>query len=273
MTPDEERRRLGRGLAPAWASAWGVDEFGVFASLRVGVVEQRMRWIGPGHFMMGSPESEAGRWEDEGPLHRVELTRGFWMAETPCTQAMWKAVMGGNPSRFEGSVQLPVETVSWDDIVKFLAAFNERVPGFGARLPSEAEWEFACRAGTAEPRYGELDEIAWHGGKSDGKTHEVGLLKPNRWGLHDMLGNVDEWCADGFTSYEARTAIDPFVAHGPGRVFRGGSWLVGAQFVRAAYRFALEPGNRYGYLGFRLVRGQELRQENQPSQEPVPKQR
>ena len=259
MTPDEERRRLGRGIPPSWASAWGVDDFGVFASVRVGTAEQRMRWIGPGHFMMGTSESETGRWEDEGPMHRVELTQGYWMADTPCTQAMWEAVMGENPSYFKGSAQLPVETVSWDDIVKFLAAFNTRVPGFEARLPSEAEWEFACRAGTTTARYGELDEIAWHAANSGRTTHEVGLLKPNQWGIHDMLGNVNEWCSDGWSFHEARTAIDPHTLDGPRRVVHGGGWYDDGQDVRAAYRLAYDSVNRLHYLGFRLARGQRLR--------------
>ncbi len=267
MTPDEERWRMGRGIPPNWASAWGVDDFGVFACVRVGEVVQRMRWIGPGWFMMGSPASEEGRDSDEGPQHRVELTQGFWLADTPCTQAMWQAVMGSNnnPSRFTGSGKLPVEHVTWTDVQGFLAALDGRVPGFAADLPTEAQWEYACRAGTTAARYGNLDEIAWYSANSGKKTHEVSLKKPNPWGLHDMLGNVWEWCADDMRSYKALTATDPF-EHGPRRVIRGGSWLYVAQDVRAAYRDADDPGYRLDDRGFRLARGQGLRQENQPSQ-------
>ncbi|MFV8753993.1 formylglycine-generating enzyme family protein [Nannocystaceae bacterium ST9] len=276
MTPDDERWRLGLGIPPEWACAWGLDEFGVFACVRVGEVEQRMRWIGPGRFMMGSPETEEGRWKDEGPRHRVELTRGYWLADTPCTQAMWQAVVGSNPSRFTGSGKRPVEHVSWDDVHEFLSALDARVKGFAARLPSEAEWEYACRAESEAARYGKLEEIAWYSENSGRKTHEVGLLKPNRWGLYDMLGNVDEWCADGWRrDYEARAlVVDPFKEHGPKRVFRGGGWRVVARFVRAAYRNARDPDVRYDDLGFRLARGQELRQGNQQqAREPVPENR
>lgn len=183
-TPDDERRNLARGIPPRWASAWGDDEYGVFACLRVGEAIQRMRWIRPSSFWMGSPADEYGRYEDEGPQHVVTLTQGFWLADTPCTQALWEAVMTSNPSRFR-SPRRPVERVSWDDVQKFLRALNRHTPGHG--LPSEAQWEYACRA-LASARGAELphapatyagplqlrgahdapvlDEIAWYGGNS-----------------------------------------------------------------------------------------------------------
>ncbi len=271
MTPDEEWSQLGLGFPPDWASAWGQDDRGVFVCVRIDQIEQCMRWIAPGKFMMGSPDSETGRWSYEGPQHRVQLKRGYWLADTPCTQAMWQAVLGSNPSHFKGSGKLPVEQVSWDDVQGFLEAFNTRVPGFAARLPTEAEWEYACRAGTDTARYGGLDEVAWHSQNSGGKTHEVGLRKPNPWGLYDMLGNVDEWCADAWSSYEAGDLVDPVVERGLLRVVRGGGWNDDARFVRAAFRYAYEPGNRLRDQGFRLARGQELRQENQQGQQPAKK--
>lgn len=282
---------LARGRTEPWAVEWGQDRFGVFMGFAVGKVVQRLRWISPGTFLMGSPEGEAGRWDDEGPQHDVRLTRGFWLADTPCTQALWEAVMGNNPSRFQSSDR-PVEMVSWRDCQKFLAALNRRVPGLGARLPSEAEWEYACRAGTTTATWAGdfeirgdndapvLDAIAWYDGNS-GKdfdlkndphttagTRVVRRKLPNPLGLYDMLGNVYEWCADWYAPYAAEPATDPTgPATGSSRVFRGGSWGSGARVVRAADRFADVPGDRDGYLGFRLARGQEL--ELGPGAEPL----
>lgn len=242
---------------PAWAHDAGVDEYGTWATFRVGAVEQKMRWIPPGRFLMGSPESEKGRWEDEGPQHEVTFTRGYWLADTPCTQALWIAVMGSNPSGFQQSTRLPVENVSWDDVQEFLVKLNTGAEGPRAGLPTEAQWEYACRARTTEARYGELGDVAWYEVNSEEKTHEVAQKRANGWGLHDMLGNVWEWCADTGGSYEARASEDPPTReHGPKRVFRGGSWHVGARSVRAAHRLARGPGSRYDRLGFRLVRGQ-----------------
>ncbi|MFM8220042.1 MAG: formylglycine-generating enzyme family protein, partial [Planctomycetaceae bacterium] len=134
---------------PEWASEWGHDEFGPFAVLELrdegargesgAVARQRFRYIPPGTFVMGSPADEPGRDDDEGPQHLVTLTRGFWMADTPCTQGVWRAVMGGNPSRFQAD-QHPVEKVSWDTVQKFLNALNARVPGLEVTLPTEAQW-------------------------------------------------------------------------------------------------------------------------------------
>ncbi len=257
---------------PKWIHATGTDAFGEWASVRVGAVEQRMRKLAAGSFMMGSPASEEGRFDGEGPQHRVELSAGYWLADTPCTQAMWQAVMGSNPSRVTGSGKLPIAEISWDDIQEFLTAFDTKVPGFNARLPSEAEWEYACRAATVTARYGVLAEIAWYSENSGKATHEVGLLKPNSWGLYDMLGNVHEWCADATRSYAAGDVLDPFTATSPSRIVRGGSAWRDARRVRAAYRGGSRPGYRYVYLGFRLARGQGLRQDEQvqqPASKPV----
>lgn len=209
--------------------------------------------------MMGSPLDEVGRFDREGPQHEVTLTRGYWMAQTPCTQALWEAVMGANPSELK-SPERPVENVSWDDVQEFIERLEQRVPGLGAGLPTEAQWEYACRAGTEAAIYAEpLEEIAWYAGNSDGGTREVGDKRANAWGLHDTLGNVFEWCSDGQRRYGVGPVSDPVGPPGPGRVVRGGSWSFSARLARAASRLWYEPGFRLGRIGFRLARGQKQR--------------
>jgi formylglycine-generating enzyme required for sulfatase activity len=274
----------------SWAVEQGDDRFGAFASFAVGGVVQRMRWVPPGRFVMGSPMSEPGRFTDEGPQHEVELRDGFWMADTPCTQDLWQAVMGDNPSRFR-SPERPVELVSWHNCQAFIAKLNALVPGLDARLPTEAEWEYACRAGTTQATWvGDLDirgdrnapildAIAWYGGNS-GRGYELregenshNLRQkqyPDRWagtrvvrgkapnplGLFDMLGNVYEWCGDWQAPYTASPAIDPAgPAEGASRVIRGGSWHSIARSVRASYRDALVPEQLDRDLGFRIASG------------------
>jgi formylglycine-generating enzyme required for sulfatase activity len=209
---------------------------------------------------MGSPEDEDGRWENEGPQHVVRIETGFWMFETQCTQAMWEAVMGTNPSYFKGSDKRglgghPVENVSWGDCEEFLARLNGRLEGLELSLPSEAQWEYACRAGTEGPRYHEdLGAIAWYDGNSEGQTHAVGQKLPNAWGLYDMLGNVWEWCADVWRKrlLEERDS-DRSASSSARRVIRGGSWVNVPQVVRAASRNLHEPTYRYVDLGFRCA--------------------
>ncbi|MCB1737145.1 MAG: formylglycine-generating enzyme family protein, partial [Gammaproteobacteria bacterium] len=134
---------------PDWASNFGVDGIGIWAEFECRGVRQRMRWIAPGEFLMGSPKDEHERRNNE-TQHEVMLTRGYWLAETACKQALWQAVMGDNPSEFKGE-QNPVEQVSWEQVQKFIGKLNDLCPGLGLRLPSEAEWEYACRAGTEGP--------------------------------------------------------------------------------------------------------------------------
>ena len=286
---------LENGVPPAWASAWGQDRYGVWAGFAVGDVLHRMRFIPPGSFVMGSPEGESGRYDDEGPQHQVKISRGFFLGETPCTQALWQAVMGANPGRFVDP-RRPVENVSWNDCQAFIAALNERVPSLGVHMPTEAEWEYACRAGTATATYvGDLeilgrnnapmlDAIAWYGGNCGvefeleggwdttgelwedkqyaferGGSHPVGGKQPNPWCLYDMLGNVLEWCDDGLRTYGKEAVTDPSGPREEGspRVVRGGPWDSDARGVRAACRDGLEPGRRYDALGLRVARGQE----------------
>jgi len=267
VTPEQERGRLVGGEPPEWACEWGEDEFGVYAGFCVGEVVQRMRWIEQGEFWMGSPEDEEGRYEDEGPRFRARLSAGFWLADSPCTQALWVAVMGENPSGFQGEAwaQRPVERVSWEDTQKFIAVLGAVVPGLEVGLPTEAQWEYACRAGSKEaPRYGPLDEVAWWRENSGGETHAVKQLRANGWGLYDMLGNVREWCADVWEEhYQVVEGEEPlrdrFVAGpGRGRAVRGGSWFGVARRVRAACRNGIDPGGRGDDLGFRLARGRRV---------------
>ena len=214
-------------------------------------------WIPAGRFQMGSPSSEEGRSSDETP-HKVVLSRGFFMAETECTQAQWESVMRGNPSNFKGSDR-PVEQVSWEEAVEYCRKLTAKqraegiLPeGWEWRLPTEAEWEYAARAGTTGPRYGELDAIAWYAKNSDDQTHPVGQKAANAWGLYDMLGNVWEWCADWRGDYPTGSVTDPTgPSSGSGRVNRGGGWYFVAEGARSAFRSGDSPGSRFFSLGFR----------------------
>jgi formylglycine-generating enzyme required for sulfatase activity len=253
------------GKKPDWVSAFGTDQYGLWCEFQVpryddnGTVTQRMRWIKPGKFMMGSPEDEAGQWDDESPQHEVELTQGFWLADTPCTQEMWMAVMkGNNPSKFQGDIH-PVEQVSWEDCKQWLHQLNEVHPGFSALLPTETQWEYACRSGsTSEYCFGaedkEMEKYAWYRENSDVKTHPVGEKLPNAWGLYDVHGNVWEWCSDWFGKYTQYTQSDPTgPTKGSYRVVRGGSWSVPARILRSACRSRYDPGDRDYNVGFRLA--------------------
>ncbi|MBQ0961797.1 formylglycine-generating enzyme family protein [Ideonella sp. 4Y11] len=248
---------------PAWATRWGHDAWGLFAELDCAGITQRMRYLRPGQFSMGSPEDEAGGYDDERPHHAVTLTQGLWLADTPCTQALWQAVMGDNPSHFKDrpdAAERPVEQVSWEDVQVFLERLKAWLPdGLAPVLPTEAEWEYACRAGS-------VTDYAW-GDAFDperanayqekgglGETSAVKHYAPNAWGLYDMHGNVWEWCADGRRDYDQRPQTDPRGPEGPQdpRVLRGGSWGSLPARARSAFRYRLHPGERYR-LGFRLA--------------------
>ena len=215
--------------------------------------------IAPGTFMMGSPSSEAGRYGDEDQ-HKVTITKGFEMQTTEVTQAQWEAVMGVNPSNFKGADR-PVEKVSWNDAQAFIEKLNAQNDGYRYRLPTEAEWEYAARAGTKTAySFGDsaslLGKYAWYNVNSKIKTHTVATRKPNAWGLYDMHGNVEEWVADYWTSSLGTSSVtDPKgPAVGSSRVWRGGSWNGLAQDLRSAIRNIYDPGYSYGDLGLRLSR-------------------
>jgi formylglycine-generating enzyme required for sulfatase activity len=203
-----------------------------------------------GTFRMGSNSAEAS--PDEKPIHTVSL-RPFFMSRTEVTQGQWKAVMGDNPAHFQLSNDHPVEQVSWDDVQSFIIKLNQ-ASGRHYRLPSEAEWEYACRGGIDTDRYEKLDDIAWHEGNSGRTTRAVGEKQPNPYGLFDTLGNVWEWVADGDGPYAAGPQTNP--AGFPNtlvRLRRGGSWLHGPNSCRASAREARTPGYRDSRLGFRLA--------------------
>ena len=204
-----------------------------------------------GEFRMGSTSSEATLREQ--PVTQVRISRGFWLGKHEVTQSEWQGVMGTNPSRFSGCGQCPVETVSWNDAQDFISRLNGRAGGNRYRLPTEAEWEYAARAGTTGDRYGNLDAIAWHDGNSGDRTHPVGQKAPNAWGFHDMLGNVWEWVADWYDNYPGGVVANPR-GPGSGRVIRGGSWFYPARYVRASIRNFDGPGYRDFNIGFRLLR-------------------
>ncbi len=218
----------------------------------------RMVLIPPGEFVMGSPSTEPGRYREEGPQHCVTLTKGFYLGVYEITQSQWRAVMGDNPSHFQGD-DLPVENVSWEDAVAFCRKLSEK-EGAEYRLPTEAEWEYACRAGSAT-RYhsgdsdSDLCDDAWYHANSDRRTQSVGRKKPNAWGLYDMHGNAWEWCQDRYAAYPKHSVTDPLgVALGPDRVFRGGSWQSIARDCRSAYRLWMTLGYRDNAIGFRLAK-------------------
>jgi formylglycine-generating enzyme required for sulfatase activity len=207
--------------------------------------------IPAGTFLMGSVR--------EQPIHRVTLSRDFYMGRVPVTQAQWEAVMGSNPSQFRGPDR-PVEQVTADDCEVFIKRLNAAGKGT-FRLPTEAEWEYACRAGSAGRFcFGDeeslLGDYAWYGANSNGQTQPVGTKRPNAWGLHDMHGNVWEWCQDWWDDYGAGPATDP---RGPpsgfmgARVFRGGCWRGGPDFAESAHRGGRGPGYRASILGLRIV--------------------
>ena len=213
-------------------------------------------WCPPGTFLMGSDTGQI----DEQPVHEVTLTQGFWMATTEVTQGLWESVMGSNPARFTGDPARPIETVSWNDVQTFLTELNEAYPGMGFRLPTEAEWEFACRAGsTTEYFFGDdaglLVDYAWFIDDSEDTTHPVGQKLPNAWNLYDMTGNVWEWTEDWAGDYGAGPEVDPLgPSTGSDRTLRGACWFNGSTGCGTANRNDLDPNDTTDGIGFRLCR-------------------
>jgi formylglycine-generating enzyme required for sulfatase activity len=205
---------------------------------------------------MGSKSSEAN--SDEKPVHTVRISKTFWLGKTEVTQALWQAVMGSNPANFPKGNTYPVERVSLADCQSFTTKLNQMLGGNAFRLPTEAEWEYSCRAGTSGDRYGDIDVIAWYYSNSGDSTHPVGQKQANAWGLFDTLGNVWEWCQDWYGGYGAEYQTDPTgPASGVARVIRGGGWNNNVQNIRGTSRYVYPPDARLSALGFRLARTNE----------------
>lgn len=250
----------------SWASDWGEDEYGIFMGFTYKGIRQDFRWIEPGTFLMGSPENEPER-EDDEIQHEVTISKGFWLADTTVTQALWSVVMDSNPSSFK-SANCSVENISWDDANGFINKMNNIKAELRLCLPSEAQWEYACRAGTTTPFYFgkqvSLEIVNYDGNhpynngrKEKHREHalKVGSFSCNNWGLYDMHGNVYEWCQDFYAGYPAQPIVDPQGSQsGTRRVLRGGSWVASGRRCRSAYRSRHVPTLRYEDLGFRLAR-------------------
>jgi len=271
---------LSEGFQPSpW---WWQREYALRNGLPVEVIStigMEFRLIPPGSFTMGSPASELGHDGEESPQHRVTIGYPLWVGKYEVTQGQWEAVMGSNPSWLPGPDDRPVEMVSWDECQTFIETLNGLPEGGGYRLLSEAEWEYACRAGTSTAFHGGqiteeggldpvLDGLGWFWNNSSGATHQVGQKRANAWGLHDMHGNVWEWVEDDWHEsyclwWSGRVCVRPAPfdgsawadePRGSSRVRRGGSWGYDAGRCRSAYRLRLDPVDRYGSLGFRLAR-------------------
>lgn len=243
---------------------------------QVTIVATNLIWLPPGSFVMGSPTYEVGRMPDE-TQHTVTLTHGFYMSKYLVTQNQYLNLTGNNPSYFNGvrgatnygtDLSRPVENVYWFAASGYCSQFTQQEQQAGHiptnwvyRLPTESEWEYACRAGTTtefgygqDPSYTNLANYAWYSANSGGLTQDVGLLRPNPWGLYDMEGDVFEWCQDWYGAYPSGPVTDPQgPASGSLRVFRGGSWAYGPTDCRCASRYSSDPETPYQFIGFRVV--------------------
>jgi formylglycine-generating enzyme required for sulfatase activity len=211
-------------------------------------------YIPSGSFMMGSPSDEMDRNIDERQ-HHVTLTKGFYIQKAEVTQGQWERVMGSNPSIFSSCGQdCPVEYVSWHDCQQFIKKLNQAEGTIKYRLPTEAEWEYACRAGTSDAFAGDLEVLGWYASNSGVKTYPIGRKQPNTRGLYDMHGNVWEWCQDCHGQYPSNAVTNPVgPSSSPARVYRGGSFSNDAGNCRSANRKMSDPSKRYINLGFRLA--------------------
>lgn len=222
-------------------------------------IGQQFVLIPAGEFIMGSPKGEKDHLDNE-IQHEVALSKPFFIQVALVTQGQWQSVMGDNPSEFKGDDGCPVESVSWNDVQEFIRKLNAREGTDKYRLPTEAEWEYACRAGSVSAWcFGGdedlLGEYAWYFNNAVGKTHPAASKKPNAWGLFDMHGNVWEWCRDWRGAYTPDAVTDPGgPASGGARVIRGGAWSHGAQDSRSANRGGSNPDRGGANVGFRLVR-------------------
>jgi formylglycine-generating enzyme len=249
---------------PPWAARWGDDECGLWAELEVKGVAQRMRWLAPGEFLMGSPNHEVGARKSEKPQHRVRISQGFWFADTPCTQDLWQAVTGDWTKRYKGSPR-PVTDVNWDQVLLFCSTLDSALcDAAEADLPTEAQWEFACRAGTTT-LFGLgsnwIAGAANNAGSHDNTTF-VKKYRPNAWGLFDCHGQVWEWCVDDLRDYSAvkipdKLFVDPIGPLGNEsndcRALRGGAWFSQDDNTRSASRTRSSRRSQSYQVGFRFT--------------------
>ena len=226
-------------------------------AITVAGVELTFQWCPPGSCVVGSPTTEKGRGDDEIE-HKVTLTKGFWIQRTETTQRQYRAVVGVNPSRFRGDDR-PVDSVSWLDASAFCRAITAKakLTTRAFTLPSEAQWEYAARAGAQGSFAGKLTDVAWFDEPTEsGSTHAVGTKAPNAWGIHDMLGNLWEWCADAYADRDGTALVDPCTVTGQDesvRIDRGGCWDSKAEYCRYAHRGVYETNRHSRFVGFRIV--------------------
>jgi len=271
MIPIRKHTIFPEEFPESWASDWGEDEFGLWMAFTYKGVRQVFRWCEPGIFLMGSPPDEPEResFGTDETQHEVTLNKGFWIADTTVTQALWMVVMGNNPSRFKGK-ERPIENVSWEDAQAFIVKMNGLKAELKLCLPLEAQWEYACRAGCVTPFcWGDQINSTLvnfegthpysNGSPSQFRDHtiEVKELSCNDWGLYQMHGNVWEWCQDRYTPYQVGSIVDSQVPEiGVYQVLRGGAWLSHGRHCRSASRYRNDPSHRGNAFGFRLVRDQ-----------------
>ncbi len=252
---------LALGSCQWWIQTWNDSGYGPWSDPANFNVPASETWpfgiefvaVPSGEFQMGSSNGES----NELPIHRVIISKSFQLGKFQITQGQWAEVMGSRPSHFQGNDSLPVEMVSWNDIQPFIAKMNALNDGYLYRMPTEAEWEYSCRAGTTGDYAGNLDEMGWYLNNSGNKTHPAGQKQPNAWGLYDMHGNVEEWVQDWYDSnyYSQSPLVDP---QGPEsgtlRVFRGGGWYNSAYNLRSAFRADIAPNYVGNGVGFRILR-------------------
>lgn len=252
----EASKRPGQNTAEKSNAAPEIEASAPAGEELVNSIGMKFRLIQPGSFMMGSDKGPS----EERPVHKVTLTKGFYMGAYEVAQEEWEKVMGSNPSSFKGP-RNPVENVSWEDAQEFARRLS-RKENVTYRLPTEAEWEYACRAGKTtefywgdDPEYRGIGDYEWYWDNSKGTTHPVGQKKANAWGLYDMSGNVGEWCEDRYGSYSLESQTDPTgAAAGSARVVRGGCYSCFAHGCCSACRQGALPSDRSADLGFRLIR-------------------
>lgn len=231
------------------------------SDVKINSIGMKMILIPPGSFRMGGDKKLEQAEDHENPKHMVKISNAFYMGKYEVTQKQWHEIMNNNPSKYIDDLR-PVEQVSWNDVQVFIQNLNDREGTHQYRLPSEAEWEYSARAGSEGPyTFGSdtniLSQYAWYRNNSNGKTHPVGQLEPNAWGLYDMHGNVHEWCQDWFDRnyYSQSSSNDPFGPQtGLAKALRGGDWGSEDWYCRCASRSLSSPDRRSNRVGFRLIR-------------------